>query len=180
MIQTLNPHHEQIVTMGMSCVGKTTFANLLRSEGYHYHSFDSQYTYLLTALPEVSRKGNWKQIVDKCCESPWILDNWTTEDYLGRNLYQWKPNACIYLLYDSHKGILDRYRIKVEGPDAYYMMYEKMYKIIEFEKYQSVRFFHSSGGDYRETSIEDFRNFVESQGGKDETKSFDSSTWSWK
>lgn len=177
MIEGLDP---KIVTMGMSCVGKTTWAQSLKSSGYSYHSFDHQYAYNLAGLPEISRVKNWRKIARNCCGDRWVLDNWTTEDHLGKVLFEEHPDCCLCVLFDSRKNILSRYRVPVSGPDAFEMMYDKMYRYMEFERYPKARYIHSDGSSHREVCLKEFREFVESRGNADIGMEFDQSTWTWK
>ena len=180
MIHVLKPHAPKIVTRGMSCSGKTTFANMVKlSEGYTVYHFDPQFTYELRTLAEVSRSANWKRIIRACGQPPWIMDNWTTEDTHGDVLFSECPDACVYVIFDTHQNILDRYRVPVVGPDAFYSMYEKMYRKMEFEQYPSVRYFMAIKRMFREVTRDEFRSFIAQSGNKDDARIFDPITWRW-
>lgn len=168
--------------MGMSCVGKSTMASLLTSErGHRGRSFDGQFRYDCATLAGYDHSGQRKRILEGCGEPPWVLDNWTTEDVLGAALRAHAPDAAIFLLYDTHAGILDRYRVPVVGPDAHYGMYERMYRRTEFERYGvPVRPFRAAGGDYRETTVAEFRGFVAAHGARDAGRTFVPETWRWR
>lgn len=176
MIEALLPLDPQIVLMGMSCVGKTTFAKSLKDHPVHH--FDAQYTYNLTGLPGVSRVKNWRRIIRNCGDR-FVLDNWTTEDELGRVLYESKPDACIVVLFDTYPSILDRYRVPVVGEDAHFMMYKKMYTEMPFESYKKVRYFEVDGPIYREHSTEGFRSFIRDNLDLPHGLKFNNQTWTW-
>lgn len=161
-IKTLSPHSSKIITMGMSCVGKTTLARKLKElDKRTYHSFDSEFHYRLVGLPGYSPKKNWERILTACQSEKWVLDNWTTEDYLGEVISKLAPDAVIYVVYDEHQKILDRYRVPVSSPDGFISMYNKMYKQVDFESYKvPVRSFRADGKDYWETTLEEMRNFM--------------------
>ena len=178
MIQSLAPLDEQIVFMGMSCVGKTTLALTLKDQGYPVHHFDAQYTYNLAALPGVSRIKNWAKII-KGCGQRFVLDNWTTEDDHGKVLYEAKPDAAIYVLFDLYPNILDRYRVPVTGEDAHFMMYKKMFTEMPFEEYRCVRYFRVDGQDYKEHTAPQFREFITKNLDKGHGRYFNTKTWTW-
>jgi hypothetical protein len=151
------PLPPKIVLMGMSCVGKSTFAQILaKDQGYAYHSFDVQYNYKRNTLPGVSKQKQWKTILSYCVEDQWVLDNWSTEDFLGTTLYEAQPHACIVVLYDKYVNILERYRVPVRGEDAHKMMFVKMYIQTPFADYRSVRFLKVVDDGYREMTYKEF------------------------
>jgi GTPase SAR1 family protein len=178
VIYSMGSLDDQIVLMGMSCVGKTTFASVLKERGYAVSHFDAQYTYNLTGLAGVSRIKNWARII-RGCEGKFVLDNWTTEDKLGQVLYEAKPDACIYVLYDLYPNILDRYRVPVTGEDAHFMMYKKMYSEVPFEDYKRVRFFRVHGQTYDEYTVGEFREFIGKTMDPWHGRYFNTKTWTW-
>lgn len=183
MIDILTPLDKQIVFMGMSCVGKTKLARLLGGRGYVVHHFDAQYTYNLTALPGVSRVKNWSKIIRGCGvgkeNDRFVLDNWTTEDDHGHTLYETKPDACIYVLFDRYPTILDRYRVPIKGEDAHFMMYKKMYTEMPFEEYKHVRYFQVDGRKYVEHTAVNFRAFIDENLSLGHGRTFNEKTWTW-
>ena len=191
MIDTLKPMDNQIVLMGMSCVGKTHFAYRFKGD-YKIHHFDAEYKYNLN-LPGVSKLRNCLNIIGECGDK-FILDNWTTEDKVGALLYEKKPNACIYVIYDTYRNILDRYRVPIVGEDAHYTMYKKMYTEIPFEKYKNTRFFKvekhgfsqkkcdnldKNAYYYYENTVNDFRQFINDNLSPDHGRKFNPQNRTW-
>ncbi len=178
MIQTLSPLDDKLVLMGMSCVGKTSMAHELKT--HQYYSFDAQFKYGLK-VPGISRKKNWQLILDRCTENKFVLDNWSTEDVLGKTIYHKYPDACICVVFDRYQDILRRYRVPVTGKDAHYKMYEKMYCEIPFEDYQRVRYFRWDQGNYVEYLEKEFgfREFIQQNLTRDPGGVFNPETWEW-
>jgi hypothetical protein len=175
----LKPLDDKIVLMGMSCVGKTTLGQKLKSEGRTLYHFDPQYNYKLAGMVGFSPRKNLKKIIQNCPADQFVLDNWSTEDKQGALLYEECPEACICVVFDTYPNILARYRCDVKGEDGFYMMYEKMYCKVPFEEYPRVRFLKVESEDYREFYLEEFREFIRTNLTKRTGMQFNTSTWTW-
>lgn len=161
MIHTFGPLHDKLVLMGMSCVGKSTFAAQLKD--HKHHSFDARYRYNLDGLPGISKRKQWERIARGCTEPRWVLDNWSTEDLFGETLFSVHPDACVVVLFDSLPNILKRYRVPVTAQDGHLGMWSKMYRETPFVMYSRVRFFrvHTERDYYHEHHYGDYRLVVD-------------------
>ncbi len=162
----------QIALIGMSCVGKTTFAQKMPLK---LISFDSFYRYDLAVLPNFNHIKNLELILDQC-EDDFVIDNWLYYD-CGKTFYTKFPEGCIYLLYSSYNDILARYRNIIHGPDAFLTMYENMYINNDFSQYKNIKYFYV-GANNKETSCEEYKKFILEDPKKCE-KSFNSTNWIW-
>lgn len=163
----------KIALMGMSCVGKTTYAKTLPNT---YISFDDKFAYNLSLHTDYNIAYNLNKITS-ICGSNFVLDNWAFYDIDGKIFYKAFPDGVMYLLYAPYNDILKRYRVKIHGPDAFRMMYTNMYLKKDFTKYQNIKYIKVDST-YTMTSYEQFKNTVESSNLEPEMQ-FNEKEWSW-
>lgn len=146
---------DKIVVFGMSCSGKTTFSNQLKS--HFYFCFDELFKWHLIETLGLSIQSNLLHIKDLCesKKSPYVLDGWHLSDQVGEFLPE---GAVVYLVWAPYEKIISQYRIPVVNPNEFRPMYKKWYLDIDYKKLPSVRYFKNDGN-FMEISESQFITF---------------------
>jgi GTPase SAR1 family protein len=151
-LNNFNDFDSRIVIFGMSCVGKTTFAQSIST--HKYLCFDQMFQWHLIESFGLSIEANL-QYIKTICESsvgPFVLDGWHLGDKIGRCL----PDAAsVYVLWAPYEKIISQYRIPVIDPEEFRSMYKKWYCEIDFDILPKVRYFQNDG-EFIEISRESF------------------------
>lgn len=149
----LKDHSPRIVIWGMSCVGKTTMAGLMKD--HTYLCFDAMFNWHLIETLGLSIETNLKHISKICDAVPnFVLDGWHLSDETG-SLFP--ADTVAYVLYDDYDSIIRRYRVSVEDKMQHLPMFLKWYDLkLEIP----VRFFKNNMSEIRETESKEFTQCV--------------------
>jgi len=139
---------------GMSCVGKTTFAQTLKD--HEYYCFDALYPWHLIETLNLSISRSLKSVADHCVATKFVLDGWTLADTAG-SLFP--DNVTVYVVYRPYIEIISQYRKDVSNVNEYRPMFKKWYTV-DFSKYAAVRYFRNSGI-FEETDDSEFKRVIE-------------------
>lgn len=142
----------QIVVMGMSCSGKTTFAKQVIS--HHHLCFDALFPWHVIETFGLSISEALQE-VSKNCIPPFILDGWHLGDKEGK---YFPESTKVYLVYAPYEQIVDRYRVPVFDRSDYTSMFRRWYYEVDYDSL-STRFFRNDG-DFVETSTKEFKDFL--------------------
>jgi hypothetical protein len=141
----------RIVTFGMSCVGKTTFAKELLA--HSYCCFDALFQWHLIETLGMSVEANLGYVRDKCDELDcFVMDGWTLADQKGQFLPQ---DTRVYVIYAPYEQILSQYRIPVLDHEEFRPMFKKWYLDIDYDLFPATRYFLNAG-EFVETTKDDF------------------------
>jgi len=144
---------EKIVLFGQSCVGKTTFANLLSS--HTYYCFDGLFHWHLIETLGLSIEANFCAVREECTADKYVLDGWHLADRVGKHL----PRAArVYLIFAPYDQILKQYRIPVTRKDEYLSMFARWYTQVDYGSLNARYFLNS--GDFVEVSESDYSGFL--------------------
>lgn len=148
MISLLRPIDDRIICYGMSCVGKTHFAQLL--EFHSYLCFDAYFKWHEIETLGLSSHANLKHIVNfmehfTMC----VLDGWHLSDPKGELV----EDAVFYVIYAPYEQIVGQYRIPVGHLNEYKEMFRKWY---EEPLPERVRYIRNTGSEFVETTVEDY------------------------
>jgi adenylate kinase family enzyme len=138
MIVTLKPLDPKIVLFGMSCSGKSTFANLLK---LHYYCFDAMFPWRMIETLGLPPLQNLKHLVGQLTKDSFVLDGWTLIDKEGLFL---PKDVKVYVIYASYERIVQQYRVPVDDPEEYRDMYRKWYDDIDYQSL-NARYFLNNG-----------------------------------
>jgi|688.fasta_scaffold30507_9 hypothetical protein len=131
----------KIVIFGMSCVGKTTFAQMLKT--HTYLCFDQMFHWHLIETLGLSIQENLRHIKNQCdnIQNSYVLDGW----HLGDNRGLFLPtDATVYVLWAPYKKIISQYRIHVSDPEEFRHMYNKWYYETDYKQFSKVRYFENN------------------------------------
>ena len=143
--------------MGMSCVGKTTFAKTL---SHQYCCFDALFpwgdieTLGLSTTDALDYVSSYAEEVGE----PFVIDGWHLSDPEGNQMPQ---NTTVCVVYAPYDQIISQYRVPVERHEQHRMMFKEWYYKIEYPAFQSRLFFQNTGHSFIETSVDDYVNFLE-------------------
>lgn len=139
--------------MGMSCVGKTTFANLLQE--HVYYCFDALFHWHLIETLGFSTKANLEHIRDRCLTEKFVLDGWHLSD---KDCNYLPYGAKVYVIFAPYDQVVKQYRIPVTDHEEYRVMFEKWYFQIDYARL-AARFFLNTG-DFLEITRDQFYRFT--------------------
>lgn len=138
MIVELEPLDNKIVLMGMSCVGKTTFAKQLKD--HHYYCFDAMFHWRVIETFGLPVDDNLEEISKSCIAGKYVLDGWTLADSIG----QFVPkDSRVYVIYAPYDQVIDQYRIPYSSRDEFRKMYSNWYGLNY--KALEARYFRNEG-----------------------------------
>jgi hypothetical protein len=146
-------HSDRIIVMGMSCVGKTTFAKLLPNR---YICFDALFPWhqiegFNLSISEALAHVNW------FCTNDFTLDGWHLSDPTGL-YFPW--DCMVYVVYAPYEKIIGQYRVEVTDPNQHRPMFDKWYRGVDYPRLRCpVRYFENTG-DFEERSVTDFYTFL--------------------
>lgn len=128
---------------GMSCVGKTYYAQTLRDHDNHeYYCFDAMFNWHAIETMGLSTSANLKSVAKRCVASKYVLDGWHLSDREGKYL----PKDCmVYVVFAEYPSIIQQYRIEVASPEEHRYMFHKWYNDIPYEKFARVRYWENLG-----------------------------------
>jgi len=144
---------DKIVVFGMSCSGKTTFAQQLDS--HDYYCFDALFKWHLIETLGLSIAANYKHIREVCKSEKYVLDGWHLSDKKGLELPE---EASVYVVYSEYAKIIDQYRIPVCDPDEHLSMYIQWYQDIDYQALNAK--YIRNEGEFRETSYDEFLELI--------------------
>ena len=149
------PSDNRIVIWGMSCVGKTTFANTMKS--HTYYCFDALFQWHLIETFGLSATENFKYIQRTCDANKFVIDGWNLADKKG----EFFPNDCtVYILWAPYEKIISQYRVPVLDQLEHKNMYKKWYHEIDISFFPKVKFFLNDDT-FQEISKKDYLTFLE-------------------
>ena len=148
-LKLLQGHSPRVIMYGMSCVGKTTFAQLMTD--HQYFCFDALFDWYTIETLGLSIDANLQRASDLCnAAAKFVLDGWNLGDKEG----QFFPSGTTaYVVYDDYDSIIDRYRVEVTNRQQHLPMFNKWY---DLELRKPARYFKNHGGDIEETGIDEF------------------------
>lgn len=152
MINCQTPLDDKIVVFGMSCSGKTTFAQSLID--HQYYCFDAMFHWHQIEVLGGSIRQNLIEIGRQCNADKFVLDGWSLGDSAGDLLPQ---GSVVYVVYTTYQNIIDQYRIEVSDPEQHLEMYKKWYGI-NYKK--PCRFFRNDKA-FIETSFDEFTSVIQ-------------------
>lgn len=126
-------HDDKIVMMGMSGIGKTTFAKSIIT--HQYICFDALFHWHLIETLNLSTLTNLRQI--KPDSLKFVIDGWHLGDSDGKLL---PKEACVYMIYAPFNVINEKEH-----------MYKRWYRL----RFKKMRFFRRDLG-FKETSFTSF------------------------
>jgi len=133
---------------GMSCVGKTTFAQLMTN--HEYFCFDAMFNWHLVETLGLSIETGLRHVSELCDAVPnFVLDGWHLADKTGSLL---PVGTTAYVVYDDYDSIIRRYRVPVPNKAQHVPMFEKWY---DLGLSVPIRYFRNHG-DISETCSEEF------------------------
>ena len=113
-------HSDKVVIFGMSCVGKTHFAQTLIE--HCYYCFDALFDWDAIETMDLSISANLQAVKDACVGDRYVLDGWHLADKEGLYL----PIGCtVYVLFADYERVIRQYRVEVRHPDEHRGMFEK-------------------------------------------------------
>lgn len=149
------PHADRIVVFGMSCVGKTTFAQQLPD--HHYYCFDALFRWHDIEGLGLSISANLAHIKDQCIAPRFVLDGWHLADKSGR---YFPGGAAVYLVYAPYRQVLSQYRVPVVDGNEHWQMFQRWYGEVDYCCFESVRYFRNVG-DFEEMSKPEYATWLE-------------------
>jgi GTPase SAR1 family protein len=139
---------DKIILYGMSCSGKTTFAQLLKN--HKYFCFDAFFHWHEIESLGLSAKNSLQKIVEMLShEEKYVLDGWHLSD---KSLSLIPLDAKVYVIYSDYDSIIKNYRTPIYGPLAFDNMYNEWYWNLEAKISRYIR----NEGCFRETSVDEF------------------------
>lgn len=144
--------NNKIVIFGMSCAGKTTFANRLKE--HTYYCFDALFQWHTIETLGLPISENLKYIQNYCCKDKFVLDGWHLSDSDGLYL---PPESVVYVVWASYQKIINQYRVPVIDFNEHWHMYEKWYLKINYQNLPCVRFFENYDN-FKEISQNEFND----------------------
>jgi len=148
-------HADKIVIMGMSCVGKTTFAKQLID--HHYYCFDALFQWHTIETLGLSVCAELNYLREQCSADRFVLDGWHLADKSGVFL---PPDSCVYVLYADYDRIIAQYRVPVDYHDIHRPMFKKWYFDLDYSRFKKVRYFENTGS-FIERTQQDYLLFLE-------------------
>jgi hypothetical protein len=145
----------KIVILGMSCVGKTTFA---KSLGRQYYCFDMMFQWHQIETFGLSLSENLKFVQTTCVGDRFVLDGWNLADAYGE-FFPVGATPCV--VFSSYDRILGQYRIPVMSRSEYAPMYLNWYGL-DFERFRNVCYIENCG-EFVERTADYFRSFRDRQ-----------------
>lgn len=140
-------HSERIVIYGMSCVGKTTFAQSIPNS---YLCFDALFPWHTMETLGLSFDVAMKKVKSECeLNVSFVLDGWHLGDEQG---VYFPSNTTAYVLIAPYCRIISQYRVQVDDPNQHLGMFKKWYSI----KYPSPTRYFVNEGCFKEISESDF------------------------
>lgn len=157
MVTTLKDHADGILLFGMSCSGKTTFANMLMS--HHYFCFDAMFQWHEIETLGLPISEGLKTVVEvvENSEGKWVLDGWHLADAECRCI---PYETSLYVIYADYDQIIEQYRVPVGDSKEHLSMYYKWYSPANFAGLYGTRYFFNNGYDFNETSVEEFASIT--------------------
>lgn len=143
-----------IIVMGMSCVGKTTYAQTLKD--HIYYCFDALFPWNDIESLGLSTEEGLKHVRDSCVDPKFVLDGWHLSDPTGELF----PPAEVHVVYAPYDQIISQYRVPVEDHNQHRPMFRKWYHDIKYPSFQRSSFIQNDGHSFVETSLEDFLTFL--------------------
>lgn len=145
-LKLLQAHSPKVVIFGMSCVGKTTMATLMKEHAYV--CFDALFNWHLIEALGLSISTSLNHAADACRSHPkFVLDGWHLSDAVGELLPR---GTTAYVLHAPYENVIRQYRVPVSDPLDHVPMYRKWYDT----RYRSfavpVRYFVNEGDQIRE------------------------------
>jgi adenylate kinase family enzyme len=148
-------HDDKIVLFGMSCAGKTYFANNYL-EDHTYYCFDAMFNWHGIETMGLSISANMKALVRQCKSERYVLDGWHLCDKQGEYIPE---DATVYVIYADYARIVDQYRIEVNHPEEYRSMFHKWYSGVTYHTFPRVRYWENTGN-FLERPYEAFQAFL--------------------
>ena len=148
-IKPLKPLDDKITVFGMSCSGKTTFAQKLVD--HHYYCFDAMYPWHTIETFGMSITSALTRVASQCISDKFVLDGWQTSDLEGRLL----PESVVYVVYTSYEEIIEQYRISLTLPMSCFHMFQRWYSYSN----HNARYFLNRD-DFVETTYDEYRDFI--------------------
>lgn len=143
-IKLLKEHSDKIIVYGMSCVGKTTFSNLIFS--HQYFCFDALFDWHSIETLGLSIESNLIHICNNLKSAPkFVLDGWHLFDKSCKLI---PKDFQIYVIYDDYDSIIQRYRVPVLSHKDHFSMYQKWY---DLQIDRPIRYFKNDIYEFRET-----------------------------
>lgn len=145
--------------MGMSCVGKTTFAKEFFL--HKYCCFDALFPWHEIETLGLSTEAALERVTNFANEStyPFIIDGWHLSDPQGKQMP--KDDVCVCCVYAPYDQIISQYRVPVEDHDQHRPMFRKWYHEINYPEFQTIKYIRNTGRYFKETSPEEFATFLE-------------------
>lgn len=140
---------DRFLILGMSCVGKSTFASLCQHKTI---CFDRWFPWHEIETLGLSLSAGLNRVVSKC-EGSFVLDGWHLFDL---NLEQIPNNCSVYMLGSTYGHIISQYRVNVKDYNQHAIMYWKWYT--NFKK-PADRFFWNNG-DFIEIESKEFNEKI--------------------
>ena len=158
---------ESIVILGMSCVGKTTFAKRIADYGEHqYRCFDALYNWHEIETFGFSIKHAMQHVVRQCHNEKFVLDGWHLACTQGCLL---PKNASTYVLYSGYSRIISQYRIPVVSFYQHWHMFQKWYLEVDYTQFPRVEYWENTG-QFEKRSEAEFLSFCASQSRSPQTE----------
>lgn len=148
--------HDKIVTFGMSCSGKTTYARTLSE--HHYYCFDQLFDWHLIETLGLSIESNLKEIQQACSIERFVLDGWHLADPEGAYL---PSESAVHVIFADYDLIIDQYRVPVKQRNDHFRMFQRWYSI-DYTKFPQVTYIENDG-EFKVRNEEYFRRFVAAQ-----------------
>ena len=153
MINKFKDHADGIVLFGMSCSGKTTFANAITS--HRYFCFDAIFHWHEIETLGLSTSEGLKTVTETVETSGerWIVDGWHLADANCRCV---PCESSVYVIYAHYDQIINQYRVPVGSADEHLGMYRKWYSPANFAGLYGLRYFFNDGSSFIETDTDEF------------------------
>lgn len=146
-------HSSRVLLWGMSCAGKTTFAQTMTEHAYM--CFDALFNWHLIETVCLPIDTQLKHISALCDMHPkFVIDGWHLSD---KRCELSPPDTTAYVIYDDYESIIRRYRVPVSTHMEHFHMFKRWY---DLELSIPVRFF-KNGDIITETDFGQFKLLLE-------------------
>lgn len=140
-------HSKRIVIFGMSCVGKTTFAQDIPRR---YLCFDALFPWHSMETLGLPFGAAMERVKSECeCLSEFVLDGWHLGD---EGCWYFPSGTTAYVLISPYYKIIEQYRVSVDDPNQHLGMFKNWYSI----KYPSPTRYFVNDGSFVEISEKEF------------------------
>ena len=116
-------YHDRIIIWGMSCVGKTTFAQRIAKDvGSEYVCFDAHFPWHTIETLDGSPVAGLGHLSELCSTEKCIVDGWHLS---GADWSHFPEDYMVYVLVAPYDQIIDQYRVPVDHRDQHLNMFKK-------------------------------------------------------